>query len=186
MTYDQAHNILHNQPPDDPSHPIPPPLTAGFPVDPSSVASLKQDLEVLTKLARKLRKDRELIGGAVDLSNGEMGRELKFTLDESNNPTRVTPKRELEIHHTIAEMMILANQWVASKIYDSFPDSALLRIHRNVEEGRFEDLRDVLEAGKVAFDGSSNMALAASLQRADIQNAGNATVKSLFRSLATR
>jgi exoribonuclease R len=186
MTYDQAQNILQDKPPDDPSKPIPPPLTAGAPVDPSNTDDLKQDLMILTLLARKLRKDREEIGGAVDLSSGDLGSELKFTLDQDNNPTRVAPKKESEIHHTIAELMILANQWVATKIYSSFPDRALLRIHRAVEEGRFEDLKEVLDAGKISFDGSSNMALANSLKRAKHGGKSGAVVDSLFRSLATR
>ena len=65
MTYDQAHNILHDKLPDDESKPKPPPLTAGAPVDPSNIRDLKHDLAILTRLARKLRKDREEIGGSV-------------------------------------------------------------------------------------------------------------------------
>ena len=186
MTYDQAHNILHDKIPDDPRKPKPPPLTAGAPVDPANIKSLKHDLEILTKLSRKLRKDREEIGGAVDLSSGDLGSELKFTLDKNNNPTRVSPKKELEIHHTIAEMMILANSWVASRIHDDFPDSALLRVHRSADEDRFEDLKEVLDAGKIDFDGSSNMALADSLKRAESGSKSGSLVNSLFKSLATR
>ena len=187
MTYDQAHNILHDKSPDDPNNPAPPPLTAGAPVDSSNVVALKNDLTLLTKLARKLRKHREDVGGAVDLSSGDLGgSELKFALDENNNPTRVAPKKDLEIHHTIAELMILANSSVASKIYQAFPNSALLRIHRAVEEERFDDLKEVLNAGKIEFDGSSNMALAESLKKAEQGGKSGAVVNSLFRSLATR
>jgi hypothetical protein len=72
---------MHGKPPDDKEKPIPPPLTAGAPVDLSNTNELKHDLSILTRLARKLRKDREDIGGAVDLSSGDQGSELKFTLD---------------------------------------------------------------------------------------------------------
>jgi DIS3-like exonuclease 1 len=106
MTYEQAHNILHDMPPDDPSKPCPPPLTAGYPVKRSNIGLLKQDLTILTNLARRLRKDREEIGGAVDLSSGDHGSELKFSLDEHGNPVRIMPKKQLEIHHTIAELMV--------------------------------------------------------------------------------
>jgi DIS3-like exonuclease 1 len=186
MTYEQAHNILHDKPPDDPSKPPPPPLTAGAPVDPSQIQSLKTDLVILQRLARKLRKDREEIGGAVDLSSGDLGTELKFVLDENGNPIKITPKKEMEIHHTIAEMMILANQNVASKIYGSFPDSSLLRIHRAVAKDRFEELESALKAAGISFDGSSNMALAESLKKAKQEGKGNKLVNSLWRSLATR
>ena len=106
MTYEQAHNIIHKKPPDDLSKPLPPPLTAGHPVPAANVDALRVDLLILTKLARKLRKDREDFGGAVDLSSGDHGNELKFTLDQNKNPVRVTPKKQLEIHQTVAGMLI--------------------------------------------------------------------------------
>lgn len=185
MTYEQAHNILHDKAADDPSKPPPPPLTAGYPVNPANVESLKEDLGVLTRLARKLRRDREEIGGAVDLSSGDQGSELKFTLDDNNNPVKVTPKKQHEIHHTIAELMILANTWVAKTIHQKMPDRALLRVHRSAEETRFEDLKEVLKAGKIAFDGSSNVALADSLKKAE-KTAKSGSLMALFQSLATR
>lgn len=185
MTYDQADNILHGKNPDDPTIPQPPPLTAGYAVDPSNVAPLKQDLGLLTRLARKLRNDREELGGAVDLSSGDQGNELKFILDENNNPTKVVPKQQKEIHQTIAELMILANTWVAKTIFERMPDRALLRVHRPAESNRFEDLEEVLKAGRISFDGSSNMALAESLKRAEVTTKSK-SVMALFQSLATR
>ena len=98
MTYDQAHNIIHGNPPEDEKYIDPPPLTAGERVDPFRIDGLRNDLRILTELARKLRKDREEKGGAVDLSSGDQGNELKFTLDENNNPVKVTPKKQEEIH----------------------------------------------------------------------------------------
>jgi exoribonuclease R len=221
MTYEQAHNILHDLPPDDTATVVPP-LTAGYPVNRDHIQSLKQDLTVLTKLARILKRDREDLGGAVDLSSGDQGNELKFTLDAQGNPIRVMPKKQMEIHHTIAELMvrpivllvmevssssflsfplldrllflislnftpsfqILANTHVAKTILERFPDSALLRIHQSVDESRFEDLKEVLQAGNIKFDGSSNMKLAASLKAAESNS--HSAVSSLFHSLATR
>uniref|UniRef100_A0A7S4VSA2 DIS3-like exonuclease 1 n=2 Tax=Ditylum brightwellii TaxID=49249 RepID=A0A7S4VSA2_9STRA len=186
MTYQQAHNILHNKPPDDPNQPPPPPLTAGSPVDTKLIPSLKKDLTILTKLARILRKNREEIGGAVDLSSGDRGSELKFSLDENGLPTKVVAKTEMEIHHTIAELMIMANGHVASKIHGHFPSSSLLRNHRTVEQNRFEDLESAFKAGGVSFDGRSNMALAESLRQAKASGKDGAVIDSLFQSLATR
>ena len=76
MTYDQADNILSNRPPDAPDILPPGPLTAGAPVNEALVDRLQEDLEILTSLARKLKKDREELGGAVDLSSGDLGSEL--------------------------------------------------------------------------------------------------------------
>lgn len=187
MTYDQADNILQNKLPDKPGAPLPPPLTAGSPVDHRLIGALKQDLGILTKLARKLRRNREEVGGAVDLSSGESGNELKFTLDKNGNPTKVVPKQDKEIHHTIAEMMIMANTHVATRIFDFFPDSALLRVHRSVEDSRFGELREVLEAAGVSLEGNDSASLAKSLKHAQTKlRSGNSPFQSLLLSVATR
>ena len=186
MTYDQADRILSGLPPEDPSIPDPPPLTAGVPVNRDLIPQLKKDLSILTRLGHKLKSDREEIGGAVDLSSGDLGTELKFTLDKNGNPTKVAPKEDKEIHHTIAEMMIMANSYVATKIYESYSSTALLRVHQAAEEDRLDDLKQVLASKGVILDGSNNTALANSLRAAEQQVKTNAVVKSLFRSLATR
>ena len=110
---------------------------------------------------------------------------MKFTLDEHNNPVKVSPKKQEEIHGTIAELMILANTWVAKTIYDKFPNTALLRSHRSVDEDRFGDLKEALKAGKISFDGTTNMALAKSLKKAENESKSK-SLMSLFQSLATR
>ena len=80
----------------------------------------------------------------------------------------------------------MANSWVARTIFETFPNSALLRIHQSVDESRFEDLKEILDAGKISFDGSSNMKLADSLNKAERSSKSNSAVNSLFQSLATR
>ena len=81
---------------------------------------------------------------------------------------------------------IMANTWVAETIFKRFRTCALLRIHQNVDESRFEDLREVLNAKKVKFDASSNARLANSLKKAEKSSQSNSAVNSLFKSLATR
>jgi len=144
---------------------------------------LKKDLLILRDLGRKLKKTREEVGGAVDLSSGDLGGELKFSLDENGDPIAVKPKQELEIHNTVAELMIYANGYVATKIYDTFKDSALLRIHRTVEQSRFDGLKQILNVGGISLEGSSNSNLAKTLKK--VEQAG-AVVNSLIKSLATR
>lgn len=90
--------------------------------------------------------------------------------------------------------MIWANTSVATKIYESFPNSALLRVHQAVEEDRFEELQQMLKAANITTgsgsganegDGiTSNRALAQTLQ--SVQRKATAVVQALFRSLATR
>ena len=185
MTYEQAHNILHDKDPEGSNYTPPPSLTAGGPVDRGSISDLKKDLTILTNLQRKLRKRRETVGGAVDLSSGERGSELKFVLDKNGNPTKVMAKKELEIHHTIAELMIMANSFVAETIYKRFPDSALLRIHGPAKTENFDEMESLLKASGANFDGKSNKALAQSLNEAKARGAGSLE-DSLFQSLATR
>lgn len=183
MTYEQAANILEGIKPEHAGQKPPPPLTAGSPVRPDLIPHLKEDLSLLTKLARIRRQHRESVGGAVDLSSGDIGGELKFTL-VNGKPVSVKPKQDLEIHHTIAELMIWANTSVATKIFDRFPGSSLLRIHREVEEDRFEDLKEMLSAGNIELMGKSNKELAETLKKVGSKAAP--VVASLLRSLATR
>lgn len=184
MTYDQADNILNGKPPDPPNMTPPPPLTAGTPVNSTLVPSLKMSLIALRRLAVLLRERRETLGGAVDLSSKDIGSELKFTL-ANGVPVKVVPKADKEIHEVVAELMILANTHVAAKIFAGFPESALLRVHRSVEDERFAEIREVFEAAGMVFDGSSNKALAESLKRS--KTSGMSSVASaLLQSLATR
>jgi len=135
-------------------------------------------------LTRKLRTRRDN-SGAVDLSGGDRGSELKFVLDESGNPTKVMPKKELEIHHTIAELMILANSFVAETIYTHFPDTSLLRVHGYAKVDSFDELESLMKASGIKFDGRSNKSLAQSLNEARSKGAGSIN-DSLFQALATR
>lgn len=186
MTYAQADKILEGRDPDESGASQPPPLTAGAPVARELIGMLREDLTILTRLARLLRASREDVGGAVDFSNEQTGTELKFTLNGDGQPVKVTPKQDKEIHHTIAEMMILANNYVATKIFDTFPNTALLRVHRPVEEERFEDLKAALAVQGLKLDGTSNHSLADSLREAREALKDNPAVSSLLLSLATR
>jgi RNB domain len=186
MTYDQADNILQNRPPEEPGKPLPPPLTAGSPVDVKLIHRLRKDLTILTELARKRRNRREVFGGAVDLSGSESGSELKFTLVDGK-PTKVVPKQDKEIHHTIAELMIMANTDVARLIHETFPDSALLRIHRPIEESRLVELKNALESAGVKLTGSDGASLAKSLRVAQQRaKSTNQPFQSLLLSITTR
>lgn len=184
MTYEQAHNILHDKPPEGMHYTHPPRLTAGYPVDKKEKKGLRTDLVLLTNLANKQRKHR-VKHGAVDLSRGDNGSEVKFVLDEFGNPTKVVPKKDLEIHHTIAELMIMGNSFVAATIYTRYPDTALLRIHRSANVEKFDELESLMKDSGSSFDGKSNKTLSQSLS--DARTEGNWSVRDdLFQSLATR
>ena len=91
-------------------------LIAGKAVDKSVIKDIRKALTILTNIQRKLKKERET-AGAVDLQSTMGGGELKFSLDPiTGAPVKVAGKKELEIHNTIAELMILANQYVGAEI----------------------------------------------------------------------
>lgn len=61
-------------------------------------------------------------------------------------------KEDSEIHHTIAELMILANAAVAEKIQRTFPSAALVRVHAPPDPSRLTAFEGV--AAKVGVSGS--------------------------------
>lgn len=75
---------------------------------------------------------------------------LLCLLTHAGTPLAVVGKEDSEIHHTIAEMMILANSAVAEKIERAFPSSALVRTHAAPDPSRLTAFQDVAEKAGVA------------------------------------
>ena len=73
----------------------------------------------------------------------------------TGTPLAVVGKEDSEIHHTIAELMILANSAVAEKIEGVFPSSALVRIHAAPDSSRLTAFQDVAEKAGVTRGQSS-------------------------------
>jgi exoribonuclease R len=144
-TYAQAHNLIHGLP-SDPKEELVPPGQAGRAIKKSKCARLRSDLRSLTAFARWLQRNRESLG-ALDLSQGS-GAELKFKTDAEGNPVEVSGKEEMEVHHTISELMIAANSGVATIIYQAQPSQTLLRIHPPPSAEKLKMLQaEVLDAG---------------------------------------
>ncbi|CAM9108734.1 unnamed protein product [Discosporangium mesarthrocarpum] len=166
MTYQQAQSLVEEGRvvyPLGESHRFPPPGQAGGDIATKLQPALAQDLRLLTRLARSLRKQR-MGNGAVELS--QSGVELKFKLNpETGTPEAVKGKEELEIHHTVAELMILANASVASKIKEAFPSSALLRTHAPPQEHNMDDVHKLAsKVGMVPTSGNEGQGLGETLR----------------------
>lgn len=118
----------------------------------------------LMRIAR-LRKHQRRINGALDLSGDD---EFGFSLDGSNLPTDIDAHDHLEVHSTIEELMIMANETVAKEIYQKFPMAALLRRHPKPEEAKLREV--VAFAEKLGlhtpFKTESNAAIAKSMRTA--------------------
>ncbi|XP_036698648.1 DIS3-like exonuclease 1 isoform X5 [Balaenoptera musculus] len=133
----------------------------------------------LTDIARHVRAKRYQCG-ALELE----GVEVRIQLDEKKNIHDLIPKQPLEVHETVAECMILANHWVAKKIWESFPHQALLRRHPPPHQEFFSELRECAKAKGFFIDTRSNKALADSLDNANDPN--DPIVNWLLRSMATQ
>ncbi|XP_053079819.1 DIS3-like exonuclease 1 isoform X2 [Acinonyx jubatus] len=133
----------------------------------------------LTDIARHVRAKRDCCG-ALELE----GVEVRVQLDEKKNIHDLIPKQPLEVHETVAECMILANHWVAKKIWESFPHQALLRQHPPPHQEFFSELRECAKAKGFFIDTRSNKTLADSLDNANDPN--DPIVNRLLRSMATQ
>ncbi|KAH0620103.1 hypothetical protein JD844_014705 [Phrynosoma platyrhinos] len=133
----------------------------------------------LTDVARHIRAKRDSCG-ALELE----GVEVRIQLDDKKNIDDLIPRQPLEVHETIAECMILANHWVAKKIWESFPHQALLRQHPPPRQEFFSELRECASAKGFTIDTRSNKALADSLDKA--VDPSDPLVNKLLRSMATQ
>ncbi|XP_078539155.1 DIS3-like exonuclease 1 isoform X2 [Lissotriton helveticus] len=140
---------------------------------------LRAAVQRLTDVAKHVRAKRD-IGGALELE----GVEVQVQLDDKKNIDDLLPKQPLEVHETIAECMILANHWVAKKIWKSFPHQALLRLHPPPCQDFFTALRECAEAKGFYIDTRNNKALADSLEKA--HDPADPLVNKLLRSMATQ
>ncbi|NXK60227.1 RRP44 exonuclease, partial [Sylvietta virens] len=92
-------------------------------------ATMNDDITVslrgLNKLAKILKKKR-IENGALTLASPE----VRFHMDsETHDPIDLQTKELKETNSMVEEFMLLANISVAQKIYDEFPEFALLRKH---------------------------------------------------------
>ncbi|XP_076984390.1 DIS3-like exonuclease 1 isoform X3 [Tamandua tetradactyla] len=133
----------------------------------------------LTDIARHIRAKRNDCG-ALELE----GVEVRVQLDEKKNIHDLIPKQPLEVHETVAECMILANHWVARKIWERFPHQALLRQHPPPHQEFFSQLRECAKAKGFSIDTRSNKTLADSLDKAN--DPSDPIVNRLLRAMATQ
>ncbi|KAI8457755.1 hypothetical protein BY996DRAFT_6889341 [Phakopsora pachyrhizi] len=143
---------------------------------------ITQSIRLLNKLAIMLKKKR-MEAGALNLASPEVKIHMDST--ESSDPIDVEQKESMETNSLVEEFMLLANISVAKRIYDSFPQMAVLRRHRPPPQTNFEVLQDVLKKRRgLELDVSSSGALAASLDKCIDPNVP--AFNTLVRIMATR
>ncbi|KAG0293599.1 exosome catalytic subunit dis3 [Linnemannia gamsii] len=129
-------------------------------------ASMQDDvtsgIRILNMLAKKL-KQRRLDMGALTLASPE----VRFSLErDTQDPVDVEMKELKETNALVEEFMLLANISVARKIYEKFPDSAMLRCHPQPPSANFEKLEKAVARFGIEIDHSTSKTLSDSLDSA--------------------
>ncbi|XP_051284504.1 exosome complex exonuclease RRP44 isoform X2 [Dicentrarchus labrax] len=141
---------------------------------------ITQSLRGLNKLAKILKRQR-IEKGALTLSSLE----VRFHIDsETHDPIDLQTKELMETNSMVEEFMLLANISVAQKIYDEFPDCAMLRKHPAPPPSNYDILLKAAKSKNVEIHTDSAKALADSLDGAKVD--GFPYFNTLLRILATR
>ncbi|KAF9581039.1 exosome catalytic subunit dis3 [Lunasporangiospora selenospora] len=123
---------------------------------------LTKGIRTLNMLAKKL-KQRRLDLGALTLASPE----VRFSLEhDTQDPVDVEMKELKETNALVEEFMLLANISVARKIFEKFPDSAMLRCHPTPPAANFEKLEKAVARMNIQIDHSTSKTLSDSLDNA--------------------
>ncbi len=122
---------------------------------------LKKELDILNKLAKKIRQDR-LKNGAIDFESDE----VRFKLNEKGEPIELYVKERFDAHKLIEEFMLLANKYVASFVAfknKGMPIPFVYRIHDLPDHDKLEDFLIFAREMGVRLDFSTPKKIAKSL-----------------------
>lgn len=128
--------------------------------DASQQDELTTGIRTLLMLSKKLKQKR-MDAGALSLSSPEVKVQME---SETSDPIDIKTKKHLETMSLVEEFMLLANVSVASRIYEAFPQTAILRRHGAPPKTNFDELADQLKVKKgLELRVDSSRALADSL-----------------------
>ncbi|RPA77880.1 RNB-domain-containing protein [Ascobolus immersus RN42] len=105
---------------------------------------LTKSMRTLLDFSKKLKK-RRMDAGALNLASPEV---KVHTDSETSDPVDVETKQLRETNSLVEEFMLLANITVARKIYEAFPQTAMLRRHGAPPATNFEELQSQLRVRK--------------------------------------
>ncbi|KAH0545022.1 hypothetical protein FGG08_000948 [Glutinoglossum americanum] len=128
--------------------------------DMSQKDQLTVSMRTLLMLSKKLRKKR-MDAGALNLASPEVKVQIE---NEASDPVDVEVKQQLDTNSLVEEFMLLANISVAGKIYNAFPQTAMLRRHSAPPASNFQELQNQLKVRRgLELRTDSSRALADSL-----------------------
>ncbi|KAI9179099.1 exosome catalytic subunit dis3 [Blastocladiella emersonii ATCC 22665] len=130
--------------------------------DPRCTDEVTEGVRNLNKLAKQLRA-RRLANGALTLASPE----VRFRLEgDAQDPVDVELKELKDTNALVEEFMLLANVSVAEKIFNVFPNTAMLRCHPEPAPENFLQLNQALARFGIQLATSSSKALSDSLDKA--------------------
>ncbi|XP_068720951.1 exosome complex exonuclease RRP44-like isoform X1 [Montipora capricornis] len=148
--------------------------------DPSQKDEITVSLRHLNELA-KILKGRRIEQGALTLASPE----VRFHIDsETHDPVDLQTKELKETNSLVEEFMLLANICVAKKIFQQFPEFALLRRHPSPPPANYDVLVKAALSKGFHIDVDSAKSLATSLESAHIPD--EPYFNTLLRIMATR
>lgn len=109
--------------------------------DASQQDELTTAMRTLLMLSKKFKQKR-MDAGALSLSSPEVRVEME---SETSDPIDIKTKKHLDTMSLVEEFMLLANTSVAAKIYEAFPQTAMLRRHGAPPKSNFEELANQLK-----------------------------------------
>lgn len=128
--------------------------------DASQQDDLTNGMRMLLNLSKKLKKKR-MDAGALSLSSPEVKVQME---SETSDPIDVKTKQLLDTNSLVEEFMLFANISVAAKIYEAFPQTAILRRHAAPPKTNFDELSEQLRVKRnMELRTDSSKALADSL-----------------------
>ncbi|KAI3396685.1 hypothetical protein diail_11793 [Diaporthe ilicicola] len=149
--------------------------------DASQQDDLTKGIRTLLMLSKKLKQKR-MDAGALSLSSPEVKVQME---SETSDPIDVKTKQLLDTNSLVEEFMLLANISVAGKIYEAFPQTAILRRHGAPPKTNFDELSNQLKVKKgLELNVESSRALADSLDACVDPN--EPFFNTLVRVMATR
>lgn len=149
--------------------------------DASQQDDLTKGMRILMALSKKLNKKR-MDAGALSLSSPEVKVHME---SETSDPIDVKTKQHLDTNSLVEEFMLFANVTVARKIYETFPQTAILRRHASPPKTNFDELSNQLKVKKgVELRTDSSKSLAESLDAC--VDPENPFFNTLVRIMATR
>jgi VacB/RNase II family 3'-5' exoribonuclease len=102
----------------------------------SDLAETRTALQLVHSLAWTRLRTR-LANGAIELDSTE----LRFDVDAAGLPNSLHEKKTIDSMKIIAELMIMANEAVATQLHRAFPSRALLRCHAAPDCQKLERMR---------------------------------------------